>query len=296
MKTLKKYILEAKEKKVAIGHFNIASLEQLKAIFEAGVEFSKNQKEKLPLIIGTSEGEGGYVGFKQAAALVKSLREEFDYPIFINGDHIHSLEKAKEIVEAGYDAVIFDVSKLPFEENLKQTKEAVKILKRINRSILIEGEIGFIGSSSKILKEIPEGAAIKPADLTKPEEAERFVKETKVDLLSPAVGSIHGMFGNVPDPDLNITRIREITAAVSTPLVLHGGSGLTDENFFKAIDVGICIVHINTEVRFAWRKALEKSLKDNPEEITPYKVILPVIEEMKKVVFNKLKVFNGIKN
>jgi fructose-bisphosphate aldolase class II len=294
MRNLKELIKDAENKKVAIGHFNIAGLEQLKAIFEAGQELSRAQNIKIPIIIGTSEGEGDFVGFKQAAALIKSYKEEFDYPIFINGDHIRSLEKAKAVAEAGYDAVIFDAAELPFEENLKKTKEAVKIIKSINRKILVEGEIGFIGQSSKILEEIPQGAAMKPEDFTKPEEAQRFVKETKVDLLSPAIGSIHGMFKNIPEPNLDIKRIKEIRAACGTPLVLHGGSGVSNEDFLASIDAGISIIHINTEIRVAWRNALEQSLKENPEEIAPYKIMSAVITEMKKVVLKNLKLFNKL--
>jgi len=320
MKSLEQIIQEAENNKVAIGHFNISSFEQLKAIFEAGQELSKIKNEKIPLIIGTSEGEGNYVGFRQAAALVKSLKEEFDYPIFTNADHIHSLEKIKEAAEAGYDAVIFDASELTFEENIKKTKEAVEFIKSINPEILVEGEIGFIGSSSKILKEIPKGAAIKLDDLTKPEEAKRFIEETKVDLLSPAVGNIHGMFlasartqinaDNISvnqhnhqresasmaymNPSLDIQRIRDIKKAVKIPLVLHGGSGVTNEDFIAAIDAGISIIHINTEIRLAWRQALQKSLEDNPEEIAPYKIMSEVIAEMKKIVAEKLRIFNKI--
>jgi len=288
MESLREIIKKAEKNKIAIGHFNISGLEQLRAIFEAGQELS------LPLIIGTSEGEGDFVGFKQAAALVKILREEFDYPIFINGDHLHTLEKAKEAVLAGYDAVIFDASKLPFEENIKKTKEAVNFIKSINPEVLVEGEIGFIGASSKILKEIPKEAAINPEDLTKPEEAKRFVNETKIDLLSAAVGNIHGMFKNASNPNLDIKRIENIRKVAGAPLVLHGGSGITKENFVAAIDAGISIVHINTEIRLAWREALDKSLKDNPEEITPYKIMAPVIAEMKKVVEKNLRIFNKL--
>jgi len=293
MSELKKIIEDAEKKKVALGHFNISNLEQLKAIFEAGRELS------LPLIIGTSEGEGNFIGFKQAVALIKSLKEEFNYPIFLNADHIHSLEKAKEAAEAGYDAITFDVSESSFEENLKKTKEAVKFIRAINPEILVEGEIGFIGTSSKILKEIPKGATVKPEDLTKPEEAKKFIKETGVDLLAPAVGNIHGMFANISNPNLDIKRIKEIREALrqssgqaGVPLVLHGGSGITNEDFLAAIDAGISIIHINTEIRWAWRRSLEKSLKDNPEEIAPYKIMPAVIEEMKKVVVEKLKIFN----
>ena len=288
MLKLLQVIQEAENKKVAIGHFNISNLEQLKAIFEAARELS------LPLIIGTSEGEGNFIGFKQAAALVKSFQEEFVYPIFLNADHVHSLEKAREVAEDGYDAITFDLSELPFEENIAKTKEAVKFIKKINPEILVEGEIGFIGHSSKILKEIPQGAAIKPEDLTKPEEAARFVKETKVDLLAPAVGSIHGMLIDRPDPHLDISRIREIRKAAGVPLVLHGGSGITNEDFTAAIDAGIAIIHINTEIRWACRRSLEKSLRDNHEEIAPYKIMPAVIAEMKRVVTEKLKIFNKL--
>lgn len=293
MFNLKQVIKDAEKKKVAIGHFNISNLEQLKAIFGAGKELF------LPLIIGTSEGEGNFIGFKQAAVLVKSLREDYTGQVFLNADHIHSLEKAKEAAEAGYDAITFDVSELPFEENLKKTKEAVKFIKSINPEILVEGEIGFIGGSSKILKEIPKGAAIKAEDLTKPEEAGRFVKETGVDLLAPAVGNIHGMFTRRSLDEggletLDIFRIKEIKKASGVPLVLHGGSGITNEDFLAAIDAGISIIHINTELRWVWRRSLEKSLRDNPEEITPYKIMPEVIEEIKKVVLDKLRIFNKL--
>ena len=297
MKSLLEFIKEAEKEKTALGHFNISNLEQLKAIFEAGQELS------LPLIIGTSEGEANFIGFKQAAALVKILREEFDYPIFLNADHVHSLEKAKEAVLAGYDAVIFDVSERPFEENVAKTKEAVNFIKSINPEILVEGEIGFIGASSKILKEIPEGAAVKPEDLTKPEEAKRFVKETQIDLLAPAVGNIHGIITrtdadltqmNADNPKLDIERIKLLREAAGVPLVLHGGSGIKKADFLAAIDAGISIIHINTEIRWAWREALEKSLKDNPEEIAPYKIMASVIEEMKKVVEKNLRIFNKL--
>jgi len=125
MKTLNQILKRASEEGWAIGHFNVANLEMLKAVAAAA------KSAKAPVMIGTSEGEGDFIGFRQAAALVKSLKKEFDYPIFINGDHIRSLEKARAIVEAGYDAIIFDASELPFEENLQ------KIDKISNENILI---------------------------------------------------------------------------------------------------------------------------------------------------------------
>ncbi len=286
MKTLKEYINEAENKKIAIGHFNISDLAGLKAIFESAKELG------LPVIIGLSEGEAGFVGYKQAAALVKSLREQYNYPIFLNSDHTKSLEKIKEAVEAGFDAVLFDAGKLPLEENIQKTKEAVELVKGINPDILVEAELGYLGASSVILKEIPKDAAIKKEDLTKPEDAARFVKETGIDLLAPAVGNIHGMFKNAPNPALDIERIKEIRQTAGIPLVLHGGSGITDSDFTKAIDAGISIIHINTEIRLAWRQGIDKALKENPEEITPYKILPYAVEEIKKVVSQRLRLFN----
>jgi fructose-bisphosphate aldolase class II len=287
-KNLKQIIREAEKSGVAIGHFNVSELGALKAIAEVAAEL------KVPVIIGTSEGEREFIDPHDAVALVRDLREKHGQPVFLNADHTHSLDKAKEAVEAGYDAILFDGGKLPLEENIKQTKEVVKYVKSKNKSILVEGEIGDIGSGSTIRKELPEGAAIKPEDLTSPEEAARFVKETGVDLLAPAVGNIHGMFANAPEPALDIERIRAIKKAAKVPLVLHGGSGNTDEDFLAAIDAGVSIIHISTELRAAWRKGIEAGLKEKPDEVAPYKLMEPAIAEMKKILYNRLKLFNKL--
>lgn len=288
MKTLKQIIQEAENDKKAIGHFNISECAALKGIFQSAQELNA------PVIIGVSEGERDFIGVKRIALLVKSMREEFNYPIFLNADHTHSLEKIKEAVEAGFDAVLFDGGKLPFEENIKKTKEVVEYVKSINPEILVEGELGYLGGSSVILKEIPKDAAIKPEDLTNPEQAARFVKETGVDLLAPAVGNIHGMFKNAPNPHIDINRIAELKKLAGVPLVLHGGSGIIDEEFTKAIDTGISIIHINTEIRLAWRQGMEKALKENPEEVVPYKLLPTAIKEIKNAVDKRMRLFNKI--
>ncbi|MDP3014974.1 MAG: class II fructose-bisphosphate aldolase [bacterium] len=289
MKTLKQIIQEAEKNKVAIGHFNISECAGLKGIFKAAQELN------LPVIIGVSEGEAGFIGYRQVAGLVKSLREEYNYPIFLNLDHAKSLEKIKEAVEAGFDAVMFDGGGLSFEENIKKTKEVVEYVKNFSASrqteILVEAEIGYLKGSSTLLAET---IIIKEEDLTKTEEAAQFVKETGVDLLAPSVGNIHGMFKNAPNPNLNIERIKEIKNVAGIPLVLHGGSGIIDDDFLKAIDAGISIIHINTELRLAWRKGMDKALKENPEEIVPYKLLPIVIEEIRKAAYNRLKLFNKL--
>lgn len=288
MENLSQIIKNAEKNKTAIGHFNISECVALKGIFKAAQELN------LSVLIGVSEGEREFIGTKRAALLIKSLREEFNWPIFLNADHTKSFEKIKEAVEAGFDAVLFDGGKLAFEENIKKTREVVEYVKSVNPNILVEAELGYLGASSVILKEIPKDAAIKPEDLTKPEQASQFVKETGIDLLAPAVGNIHGMFKNAPNPNLDIERIKLLREAAGVPLVLHGGSGLRDEEFIKAINAGISIIHINTEIRLAWRKGMEKALKENPEEIIPYKILPMAIEEIKKNVSSRLKLFNKI--
>lgn len=288
MPSLKETILDAGRRHVAVGHFNISDSVALRAIFEAAREL------KLPVIIGTSEGEREFLGAHQAVALVRSLRKEYDYPIFINADHTHSVEKAKEAIDAGYDAVLFDGGKLTLEENIKQTKEVVKYARSKNKDILIEGELGYIGSSSQILKEIPKGAAIEEKDLTKPEEAARFVEETGIDFLAPAIGNYHGIVMGSPKSSLNMARVKTIKDSVKIPLVLHGGSGTPDGDFVKAIEAGVSIVHINTEIRIAWRKGVEAALKDNKEEVTPYKLMLPALAGIKEIVHARLKLFARI--
>lgn len=286
MMTLREVIREAEKNGVAIGHFNISNLEALWAIFHAARALN------VPVIIGLSEGERDFMGVRQAVALVRSIREEFDYPIFINADHTYSVERVKEAIDAGFDAVIFDGARLSLEENIAKTKECVIYARASGRDVLMEGELGYIGTSSKMLDELPEGMSLET--LTTTEDAARFVRETGVDLFSPSVGNIHGMLKNAPNPRLNISRIQEIRAAVGVPLVLHGGSGISDEDFTAAIAAGISTIHINTEIRRAYREGLEESLKNNPDEIAPYKYLKPAADAVEHVVNNRLRLFNAI--
>jgi fructose-bisphosphate aldolase class II len=288
MKNLLDVLKEADEKKVAIGHFNISDTAGLKAIFEAARNLN------LPILIGVSEGEREFIGTSQAAALVSSLRNEYNYPIFLNADHTHSLDKVKEAAIAGFDEILFDGSKLPIEENIRQTKEAVSIVKSINPNALVEGEIGYIGSSSEIVDEVPKESLI----LTTPEEAKRFSDETGIDVLAPAVGNMHGLLKSMLTGEVHkklnielITKIKEITNGKL--MTLHGGSGTADEDFISAIKAGMTIVHVNTEIRVAWKKGVEQGLKQNPEEVAPYKILPVAVSEIEKVVSQRLKLFNS---
>jgi len=283
MKTLREYIIQAENTKTAIGHFNISNIEGFWAIVGAC------RKLNLPVIVGVSEGERDFVGVKQVKALVDTIKNE-GLPIFLNADHSYSVDKVKEVVDAGFDAAIIDGAEKSFEENLKMTKDSVDYKNDKNPEILIEGELGFIGKSSKILDNLPEGVEISGDTMTKPEEAEEFVKETGVDLFSPAVGNIHGMVkgGN---PKLDIGRIQILREAAGAPLVLHGGSGITDEEFKQAIQAGISIIHINTELRLAYKQGLQKYLFENPDEIAPYKYLRPALLAMQAVVEKRMALF-----
>ena len=286
IKTLREYIAEAEEKKIAIGHFNISNSEGFWAVVNASKILN------LPVIIGVSEGERDFIGIKQVKALVDTVKA-LDLPIFLNADHSYSVERIKEVVDTDFDAAIIDGAEKSFEENLKMTKDSVEYKNLKNPKILIEGELGFIGKSSKMLLELPENAEISLETMTKPEEASEFVKETGVDLFAPAVGNIHGMIKS-GNPKLNIERIKEIREATRTPLVLHGGSGITDEEFKQAILAGISIVHINTELRLAYRQALQKSLNEFPDEIAPYKYLRPAREAMQAVVEKRMMLFANL--
>lgn len=296
MKSLREVISDAVDNKVALGHFNISNLEGLWAIFRAAKELSQlaPNKVEVPVIIGVSEGERDFIGIPQVRALVSAFRDEFDYPIYLNADHSYSFERVKEVVDAGFDSVIFDGSQLSLEENIKITKQCVDYARSVNPAILVEGELGYIGTSSKLLDEIPAGAAVTEETITTAEEAKRFVTETGVDLLAPAVGNIHGMLKSSPDPRLHIDRVKAIRTAAGVPLVLHGGSGTADEDFTSAIKAGVAIVHINTELRVAYRDGLKHALQEYPDEIAPYKILKEAVLKMKEAAAKRLRLFNQI--
>jgi fructose-bisphosphate aldolase class II len=290
VRTLRDVLEQSQRGAVAIGHFNIADLVLLQAVFASARELN------VPVLVGVSEQERKFVGLRQVAALVQSLRAEFDFPLFLNADHTHSLSGAVEAAQAGFDAIVFDASALPFEQNLRATKEAAQAVKHINTDIIVEGELGDIGSGSQIHDQAPDLSK----GLTDPAQAKEFVDATGIDVLAPAVGNMHGMLKSMVDGEqrkhLDIERIAAIKRATGVFLTLHGGSGTEDAHFRKAIAAGINIVHINTELRVAWRRGLEEGLAKDPTEVVPYRILPFVVESVKEVVDGRLRLFNDMQH
>jgi fructose-bisphosphate aldolase class II len=287
MHDLKKYLDVAKKENRAIGHFNISNVETLWAIFDAARALAQ------PVIIGVSEGERNFIGVRQAASLVQSLRNEFDYPIFMNADHTHDVVGVLKAMDAGFDSVMIDGSQLAFDDNVAMTKECVEhahtIQKHEHRTILVEAELGFIGTSSAILDAIPEGAG---GDMTDPDVARQFVEATGVDIFAPSVGNIHGIVTS-GNPHIDADRVAAIAQAVDCHLVLHGGSGINDDDMRAGIAAGMSIVHVNTEIRAAFRKGLEEGLKES-DTVAPYKYMDRARKSVYDVVYGKIQLFAGI--
>jgi fructose-bisphosphate aldolase class II len=285
MKTLRETLGEAEKQRVAVGHFNFSELTVLKAVAGAAHELG------VAVVVGVSESEREFLGVRQAAGLVQAMRDE-GLPMFLNADHTHSLEKAVEAARAGFDMIVFDASEKPMEENIMMTRRAVEEVKSIRPTILVEGEVGYVGSGSEIHEKRPENIR-----LTEPKEAKQFVTETQVDLLSPSVGTTHGMLPSMirgtESKRLDVPRIAAIKDAAGVPLTLHGGSGTEAEDFRRAIKAGITMIHINTELRVAWRAGLAEALQKNPEALAPYRLLPDVVAAVKRVVLQRLELFNG---
>jgi fructose-bisphosphate aldolase, class II len=293
MKSLREVLVDADARHVAVGHFNISELAALNGIFAAARELTASAGTQIPILIGVSEGERDFIGVRRAAALVKSLREEYDYPIFLNADHTHSFDKAIEAARAGFDEILFDGSDLSLEENIAETKKVVAAVRAIDAAIMIEGEIGYIGTSSEVVAEKPGNLA-----LSTPEEAARFARETGVDVLAPAVGNMHGllktMVAGTEEKHLDVARIADIKKACGIFMTLHGGSGTAEADFKAAIAAGMNIVHVSSELRLSWRHGVEAGLAASPDEIAPYKILPPAVQGIQKIVAERLRIFNGL--
>ena len=279
MKNLEYYFQKAKKEKWAIGQFNFSTMGQFRGILDAA------QKLKSPIIVGTSEGESGFLDLGYAVEMIRFWREKMNIPVFLNLDHGKSFKYAKEAIDRGYDTVQFDGSELSFEENIKITKEVVDYAHK--KGILVEGELGVIGEAGDNIDKKE-----KERNFTNLDNIDEFIKKTNVDRLAVSIGNVHGVSKEMPTLDLD--RLKEIKKRAEIYLVLHGGSGISDEDIKEAIAIDISKINVNTEIRIAWRESLEKTLKDNPREVKSYKILPQVSEAVQKVVEEKIELFGSV--
>lgn len=283
MQTFREAIYQFHAQKKALGHFNFSDSNQLLAIAQAARETG------LPVSVGLSEGEREYFPLSHARALVDQYQST-GIAMYLNADHTYSIEKVERAISVPVDSVVVDGAKLPFEENVRMLKLCVDRARTGSRDIMVEGELGYIGSSSNVMDSLPEGAAATEEMMTKPDELKRLVEETGIDLVAPAVGNIHGIVTS-GQPKLSIERIHVLAEAAGVPLVLHGGSGSADDEFKAAVAAGIVMIHINTDLRVLYRTSLEEALAADPKQTTPYKFLTPSVEAMKAYVAQKMLLF-----
>lgn len=277
-------ILEkARQAGSALGAFNAGNLELVKAVIQAA------QAKQAPVIIETSSGEAGFFGQKNFIDVIANLRQGHGWSILTNFDHGPGLEECQRAIQAGYNLVHFDGSKLPYEENVKITKALVE--EAHQKGILVEGEIDkILGKSEPHPNEDSESVQAS-ANYTDPEKAADFVKQTGVDILAVFVGNLHGTYRQPPKLDLE--RLNLIAQKIPCFLSLHGGSGLENEDIQKAIKIGkIVKININTEIRVTYKETLENVLKGS-EEVAIYKIMPPVIAAVQKVIEEKIQLFGS---
>ncbi len=284
MKSLREVVQEYKAAHKALGHFNFSDSNQLHAVALAAKETN------LPVIVGLSEGEREFFPLLHARALV-TIYQSKGVQIYLNADHTYSAEKAIKAIDDGVDSVVVDGAQLPMDQNVLMVKQVVSYARSQKRDIVVEAELGYIGTSSKQLDELPAGVTLE--NLTTAAEAAEFCGSTGIDCFAPAVGNIHGMLKNAAEPRLHPERVKEIAEATGLPLVLHGASGNTDEDVKACIAAGVAIVHINTELRVLYRDRLYDSIRSNPSEVAPYKFLKNPVDKMKEYVAGKLKLFAG---
>jgi tagatose 1,6-diphosphate aldolase GatY/KbaY len=264
----------AQKNKIAIPAFNIHNLETIQAVVEGAAE------ENSPVIIQTTPGTVKYAGLEYIAEICKVAADKYDVPIALHVDHCPSYELIVRCVQAGYSSVMIDGAELPYDENVALVSKVVELCH--NANISVEGEIGRLGG-------VEDDMSVDEADaaLTIPSEAKQFVEDTGIDSLAIAIGTAHGMYKGVPK--LDFPRLTSIEEVVDQPLVLHGASGLQDEQVKEAVKRGICKVNIATELKNPLAATIKTILTENPEQNDPRKYIGVAREEVKKVVINKIR-------
>lgn len=279
-KPLSHWLSLAQQSPWVIPHFNVSTTDQMQTIAQVCAELES------PVIIGVSEGEVDFIGYDVIRGVVTLWRDKTGLPIFLNADHHHSLERAKQAIDAGFDSVNIDCSLMPEMDNVAETKAVVEYARR--HKVNVEGEIGALPTQSSEV--LTKKVKIDPATLTTPEQAKMFVDLTGVDRLTPAVGTLHGIEPGGRNPHIDVERLKQIAETVKIPITLHGGSGTPVGDIKKALPY-LSNIHINTDLRVAYTKGIRSVVDDTT---TPYKYLTLADEAMKKVVKKYIKLFGSV--
>jgi len=266
----------------AIPQININELTWIEPVLKAAETMNS------PVILGTSDSLipalGGYK-FICNTIKNKMIAMDIKVPVIIHLDHSTSIENCQYAIDAGYDSVMYDGSKLSIDKNVAYTKQVVDYAHK--NGVLVEGEVGAVGGSEDGISD-----SVKYASL---DDCIQLVTQTNLDSLAPALGSVHGEYKG--EPDLGFEEMKEIDKKLNIPLVLHGASGISNEDLMKAIKLGHVKINFNTEVKIAWAKQLRETLDNNKQLYDPQKIIVPSkisIENIVKELINKCNSFNRV--
>lgn len=265
----------------AVGQFNINNVEWTSAILEEA------EKTKTPVILGVTTSAAKYMGgWHTVVGMVKGLMEDLKItvPVALHVDHGPTVKDCKDAIDAGFTSVMIDASHYPLEENIRIVKEVTDYAHSRPNYVSVEAELGRVGGQ--------EDFVVAESAYAIPEECARLVKETGVDCLAPALGSVHGPYHG--EPKLGFKEMKEIAGLVNIPLVLHGGSGIPNDQLRMAIDRGTSKININTECQMAWTKIVREVLSTNDKVYDPRKIIGPGREGIKQVFIDKVTVFGSL--
>lgn len=277
--TGKQILDEANKGGYAVGAFNFSNMEILHAIIDAA------EQENAPVIVQTSEGAISYAGHACLAAMAKEAANRAKVPVALNLDHGTTYKTIIQCITNGWTSIMVDGSHHPLEENIKVTKEIVDICHAAD--ISTEAELGRLSGIEDNIS-----VSDKDAIYTNPDEAVRFVEETGVDYLAIAIGTAHGKYKGVPKLDFDrLDTIKKLLP--NTPIVLHGSSGIPEEDIKKAVSLGVNKINIDTDIRLAFTDAVRKTIVEKPEEFDPRKILGPSKKAMTEVVAEKIRMFGS---
>ena len=284
MSSIKELIKKAQKEKYAIGAFNTSNLEVTQAIAQAA------EAREAPAVISVTESALEYAGFNTLIKIIESVAAESKAPLVLHLDHGKSYAICKKCIDAGFESVMIDGSLLPFEKNIELTKSVVDCAHQ--KDVFVQAELGKIPRVSNGKKTID--VKIGEMEKTVPEEAEKFVALTGVDTLAVIIGNIHGMYAPQGNPHLDLELLKKIKSRVSVPFILHGGSGIPDEDIKKAVqEGGITTINIDTEIRAAFTNALEKFYAGGQRTNDPRKILSLARDATQKKVEEKIKLFGS---